>query len=133
MSDMKNTFLLIPVLLAVLCVSCAGTGEKPDAQSEFERGVSLFNRGIYEEASAHFEKAVDIDSDFGRAYLYLGRSYLNLGRWRDALPPLRTAYRISPEETRAEVSDIIFDFLFQNASKIDGDTRKEIENFFNLL
>ena len=123
----------MPVVLAALFLSCAGTGEKPDAQSEFDKGISLFNRGIYDEAAAHFERATEMDSDFGLAYLYIGRSYLNLGKWREALPPLRTAYRISPEETKAEVSDIIFDFLFQNAAKLDQDARHEIENFFDLL
>ena len=132
MKDCSKILMLVTAMLIALLFSCAGTAEKPDAQSEFQKGISLYNRGLYEEAAAHFERATEMDSDFGRAYLYIGRSYLNLGRWREALPPLRTAYRISPEETKSEVSDIIFDFLFQNASKLDRDSRHALENFFEL-
>jgi tetratricopeptide (TPR) repeat protein len=132
MKNRRKIFILTTAILTALIFSCAGTAEKPDAQYEFEKGISLYNRGLYDEAVAHFERATEMDPDFGRAYLYIGRSYLNLGRWREALPSLRTAYRISPEETKADVSDIIFDFLFQNASKLDRDARHELENFFEL-
>lgn len=91
--------------------ACAGLGVRPDAQSEFEVGLSLFNRGLYEEALSHFEKATELDPDFARAYLYLGRSYLSLRRWSEAIPPLRTAYRLAPEETKKEAFDVLLDAL----------------------
>jgi len=76
MRNCGKVLMLIPVVLAVLLLSCAGIGGKPDAQSEFDKGIAFFNRGIYDEAAAHFERASEMDSDFGLAYLYIGRSYL---------------------------------------------------------
>ena len=42
------------------------------AQNEFDAGLVLFNNGRYQEAAARFQKATELDPNFGRAYLYLG-------------------------------------------------------------
>jgi tetratricopeptide (TPR) repeat protein len=102
----SRLFMLIAAVL--LLGSCAILpGFVSDAQNEFEEGLSLFNRGRY-----RFQRATDLDPQFGRAYLYLGRSYIGLKSWRQALTPLRTAYRLSPEETKKEALDLLIDALF---------------------
>lgn len=125
-----KTSKLFYVLFSIICLlsifSCAGVETKSPDQAEFENGLSFFNRGSYLNAIPHFEKATELNPEFGRAYLYLGRTYLNLGRWREALHPLRTAMRLSPEESRKEIADIIMDILLQNAARIDRDTESEI-------
>lgn len=98
--------------LVFVITSCGLLGIRPSAKDEFEKGLALFNRGRYEEAIPHFERATEIDADFAKAHLYLGRSYLNVGKWRNALAPLRTAYRLSPAEARKQVVDILLDALF---------------------
>lgn len=121
-------------LLMVLSIalSCAGLGGKDPAQAEFDLGLSLFNRGRFEEAVPHFERATEHRPDFGEAYLYLGRSYINLGRWAEALHPLRTAYRLSPGETRKEIMEIILDVLLQNATRLDPDVRSQFRDFLEM-
>jgi len=100
----------------IIFASCAGVGIFPSAQSEFDRGLVLFNAGKYEEAVSHFKEATEIDPKFGRAYLYLGRSYLNLKRWPEAVPPLRAAFRLSPGESKKEIGDILVDALLGAAT-----------------
>ncbi len=95
-----------------LLSSCATLGIFSGAQHEFDQGMALFNRGSYEEASARFQRATEIDPNFAQAYLYLGRSYVSLKRWRQALPPLRTAYRLAPDQIRNEAFNILLDALF---------------------
>ncbi|RMF85914.1 MAG: tetratricopeptide repeat protein [Nitrospinota bacterium] len=112
MCRLAKVFLLWSI---VLFTSCAGMGVRPTAQSAFDQGLALFNRGEYEAALPHFAKATEIDPDFAQAYLYLGRTYLNLHRWREAIPPLRTAYRLSPESMRKEVVNILIDALLGGA------------------
>lgn len=116
---------LIPAFLVVFLVSCAGLQAR-QAQSEFDAGLSLFNRGNYDEAIPHFEKATEIDPDFGKAYLYLGRSYLNLGKWSEAVPPLRTAYRLSPGQTKKEIADILLDIVLRKGGLMDQGAQSEI-------
>ena len=126
---MKTSKLVNVVLIFIFffsLFSCAGVETKPPAQAEFETGLSFFNHGSYATAVPHFEKATELNPEFGRAYLYLGRTYLNLGRWREALYPLRTAMRLSPEESKKEIADIIMDILLQNAARIDRNTESEI-------
>ena len=110
---MMHTMIRYLATLVVLSglVSCAGLGLPGSSQSAFEAGLGLFNQGKYEEAIPQFVKATEIDPEFGRAYLYLGRSNLNLRRWAAALTPLRSAYRLSPEETKKEAVQILIDAL----------------------
>jgi len=70
--------LLLGLLLGWL-TACATVGTRSNAQVAFEHGLSLFQRGQYAEAIPLFQEATQLDPDFGQAYLYLGRSYLNLG------------------------------------------------------
>jgi tetratricopeptide (TPR) repeat protein len=111
----KRTLILMAVATLVLggCASISTiiTG----AGGEFDTGMGYFNQGKYQEAAARFAKATELDPEYGEAFLYLGRSYINLGRWGEALNPLRTAYRLAPTETRNEIGSILFDALLSNA------------------
>ena len=113
--------IIFIVFVVSLLLSCAGLKSKAVVQEEFDLGISLFNRGKYDDALLHFEKATELDPNFGLAYLYLGRSCLILGKWREAVPSLRTAYRLAPEETQKEITNMLMDFLLQNLSKTDLD------------
>lgn len=121
---------LLSILLASsIVLACAGLGAKDPAQAEFDLGLSLFNRGKFEEAVPHFERATEQRPDFGEAYLYLGRSYVSLGRWAEALYPLRTAYRLAPEKTKGEVMEIILDLLIKHAAGLKPETLMEFKEF----
>jgi tetratricopeptide (TPR) repeat protein len=106
----KRLSLLLSVFLLSSCALLPTIVS--DAQYEFDEGLALFHRGQYEKAIPRFQKATEIDPDFGRAYLYLGRSNVSIGRWRQALPALRAAYRLSPEDTKREAFDLLIDALF---------------------
>ena len=128
--------LLMLISAALLLGSCAMIpGFVSDARYEFEEGLALFNSGKYQEAIPRFQRATELDPNFGRAYLYLGRSYIGLKSWRQALTPLRTAYRVSPEETKREALDLLVDVLF--AGGLDafkaGDFQSSVEYFKEVL
>jgi tetratricopeptide (TPR) repeat protein len=123
-SKLLSIFLCF--IFANFLISCAGTGVKKTAQSEFESGLLLFNRGQYEESVPHFERATELVPEFGMAYLYQGRAYVNLGKWPEALQSLRTAFRLAPEESNKAIPEIIIDVFFKNASTLDHDTQSQI-------
>ena len=112
---MKTVNCLMLTLLALFLISCAGLPMGPNAQSEFEKGLALYNDGQYENALPYFKKATEIDQEFARAYMYMGRSYLNLEKWADAIPPLWKAFRMSPEETTKEIGNDLFKAFFGKA------------------
>lgn len=113
--------VLISFLIITLFTSCAGVLTEGSALIEFEKGLSLFNSGKYDKASTHFIRATELDPDYTKAYIYLGRSYIGLKQWYSALHPLRTAYRISPDQAKTEVSNLLIDTLF---SLVIGEIRK---------
>ncbi len=99
------------VLFTLLLSACSLRYFQP-GEASFERGLALFDQGRFEDAVPYFQKATADNPDFGQAHLYLGRSYLGARRWRDAIPPLRAAYRLSPAETKEEVFNFLLDALF---------------------
>src|SRR5262245_5751997 len=128
--------LLMLSLAGFLFNACSTLpGVVSEQQNEFDLGVALFNQGRYQEAAERFQRATEIDPNFGRAYLYLGRSYVNLRSWGKALPPLRTAYRLVPDETKSEVFGMLVDSLFSyglDAFK-SGDFSSAIGSFREVL
>ncbi len=102
-------------LSIMLLISCAGLMISPDAELAYGQGLVLFNQGDYEQAIPHFQRASELDADYAKAYLYLGRSYLNISQWVEAIAPLRTAYRLSPAETKKEAVNLLLDALVGGA------------------
>ncbi len=108
--------MLIPGLILWYLTSCATLGVPSEAQIAFDRGVALFQQGRYADAVPHFQRAAELDANFAQAYLYLGRAYLSLGQWLQAIPPIRTAFRLAPEESKQEVTQLLLDALLGGAT-----------------
>lgn len=108
-----NKAVIIGYLL--MLAACAGVPFFASAVQEFEKGLVFFNQGQFDQATPHFIKATELDPEYGRAYLYLGRSRLSLGQWRQAIQPLRVAYRLSPAETRKEALNFLIDAFLGGA------------------
>lgn len=103
--------IITMVLLLFMLSSCAGLIINGEAQYFYEQGLTLFNQGRFDEAIPCFEKAVSLEPEFYKAHLYLGRSYLNLRAYGKALTSLRIAYRLSPNDFKKEVADLLIDAL----------------------
>jgi tetratricopeptide (TPR) repeat protein len=124
-------FLFCLILISLL-LACAGSEVRKAARSEFDSGLSFFNRGQYEESIPHFEQATRLVPDFWEAHMFLGRAYLNLKKWHEALPPLKTAFQLEPQESQRKSAGIIMDIFFKNTSKIDQDTQSEFMELLKL-
>jgi len=98
--------------------ACATGRPFPEGQAALDLGVTLFDQGKFQEAIPYFQRATGENPKLAQAYLYLGRSQLNVRRWRDAIQPLRTAYRLAPQEAKEEVFNILMDVLV--AASLDG-------------
>ena len=105
------TVTAVVILAALMLSSCAGLFINGEARYAYEKGLALFNRGMFSEAIPYFEDAVSLEPDYYSAHLYLGRSHLNLRNYGKAIPSLRTAYRLSPRDFQKEVADLLIDAL----------------------
>jgi len=70
----------------------------------------LFDQSKFQEAIPYFQRATAENPKLAEAYIYLGRSQLGLRRWRDAIQPLQTAYRLDPDR-RDEIFKVLMDSL----------------------
>ncbi len=61
------------------------------AAHEYAVGQDLFFRGKFDEAARHYEQAVKLDPNLGRAYAGLAASYNNMGRTTDAVGEYKLA------------------------------------------
>lgn len=104
-------------LLLLLILSACGTFRPfREGQASFDMGLALFNQGKFQESIRYFERATIEDPEFAEAYLYLGRAQISMRHWREAIQPLRAAYRLAPAETRQEVFNLLMDALFAAAA-----------------
>ena len=124
-------FLLCLALISSL-MACAESEVKKEAGGEFEAGLAYFNNGQYKESIPHFEHATRLLPEFWEAYMFLGRAYPNLERWHEALPPLRSAFRLEPQEAQRKSAGIIMDIYFKNAYKIDQEAQSQFMELLKL-
>jgi len=105
---MKKIFAAIFLTLAMaMASSCALVG-----QGNFDQGLALFNQGRFAAAIPYLEDATRDNPNSARAYLYLGRAYISQSNWRAAIQPLRTAFRLSPQDSQQEIVNLIIDAGF---------------------
>ena len=119
----------------VFLSSCSTLGRFKAGYDSFDRGVALFNQGHFAEAVPHLERATRENPELGEAYFYLGRAYLSQSKWRAAIPPLRTAFRLSPREAQQEIMSLIMDATFAaalNDFNLGGERGRQ-ERFKELL
>ncbi|HXF74728.1 MAG TPA: tetratricopeptide repeat protein [Methylomirabilota bacterium] len=113
---MKTSTAVIGFALALpFLASCATLGRFSPGQENFERGLALFNQGRFAASVPHFERATREDPEFAEAYFYLGRAHISQSHWREAIPPLRTAFRLAPRESQQEIMNLIIDATFAAA------------------
>ena len=107
--------MIFLAFVVTLTSACATLGRFGPGYDSFKRGLSLFNQGRFAESVEHFEDATRRDPEFAEAYLYLGRAYISQSRWRDAIQPLRTAFRLSPRQSQQEIMNLLVDAMFAAA------------------
>jgi len=113
---MKNRFAVIFLSFTLAAASsCASLGNFGLGQDSFELGMTLFNQGRFAAAIPYFEDATQESPNYAPAYLYLGRAYLSQSNWRAAIQPLRTAFRLSPQDAQQEILTLIIDAGFAAA------------------
>ena len=132
---MKKRAIFLIAFVTLLMSSCASLGRFNPAYDSFDQGLALFNQGKFADSVPHFERATRQDPKFGEAYLYLGRAYVSQSKWRAAISPLRTAFRLSPRDAQQEIMNLIIDATFAaalNDFDVGGD-RSRPERFKELL
>ena len=92
---------VLALLVAVSFCACSSMEEKRD---KFQAsGQALFQKGDYVRARLQFQNALQIDPKFATAYLWLGKTELNLKNPRGAYGALNQAVELKPDLTEAQI------------------------------
>jgi Tfp pilus assembly protein PilF len=94
---MKVAVLSVLVLLAYSCASMSKKeikSEKESAEDYYHKGMKEYKEGDYEEATAAFKKAVEIDGKYFKAYYALGQSYEKRNKTKEAEEAYEEALKI---------------------------------------
>lgn len=113
---MKNRLAMIALLVSLAMLpSCSTLSSLAPRRDFFEIGLTLFNQGRFNEAIPYLEDATHDNPTDAQAFLYLGRAYISQSKWRQAIVPLRTAFRLAPRESQQEIANLIIDAGFAAA------------------
>ena len=90
----------------------------PLANDTFHQGLRLFKDGMWEQAAAQFEAALNINPNHQNARLRLGTALLRLERVEEAVTELDTAYQTDPENVRPELTQALLKLAEQERSEV---------------
>ena len=131
---MRKAFMPSILMMAIALLSSCATIRSLTHDS-FEKGMASFNQGEFDSAIHYFRKSTLENPNSAQAYLYLGRSYISVGRWKSAIQPLRTAFRLSPHEAKDEIMNLLIDAVFAAAANdpILGESGSPSDRYKDLL
>lgn len=113
---MKSRLAIVGIAVSLaLLTSCSSLGRWGSKHDAFETGLTLFNQGRFADAIPYLEDATHDNPRDAQAYLYLGRAYISQSKWRQAIAPLRAAFRLSPRDAQDEIINLIIDAGFAAA------------------
>lgn len=72
-----------------------------DAATAFQEGISLYEKGQLQEAALKFNSAAKQNTNFTDAYIWSGRTLLDLGRPAEAIPYWQTATELDTNDARS--------------------------------
>ncbi|MBW2195806.1 MAG: tetratricopeptide repeat protein, partial [Deltaproteobacteria bacterium] len=81
------------LLLVITSIGCSSREEK--SISFLNKGVKLYKAGQYEKAALEFKNVIQLDPDFARAHLYLGKTYVKSGKPNKARGSLSRALKLN--------------------------------------
>jgi len=101
---------LVSMLLLLLVPSALGCYH-PQAMNHNVRGIALAREGQYEQAILEFNKAIEIDPDYGDAYFGRGLAYAEKGEVAKAVSDLEKCIKLSDDSDVVKVAQEILDEL----------------------
>ena len=72
-----------------------------EATRLYKLGVKYGRSGLFRQASELFQKAVELDPNYGDAHYGLGLALFDQGRWDEAIRSFENAIKINPKDKEA--------------------------------
>jgi len=123
----RPSLLLTPCLAALLAAfaalaigACGGYGRPNQASSQLAFGVSMAQRGLWQEALFRFNEAERIDPQNPHVHNNLGVAYEAAGDFDKALDHYRRALQLAPNSREVKANYARFVEFYQGYKSKDG-------------
>ena len=97
-------FVLAMIALSVLCVSALA--QEKTAEDWFKNGQELFNNGSKEEAVGAYDKAIELNPQYGMAWGGKATALSILGRYNESLEAFDKAIKTWPANDTERISEL---------------------------
>ena len=91
--------LLLVAALALAVVVPVSADRRSEAKEQVTFGIELAQKGIWQAATRHFERATKIDPSYAAAWNNLGVGFEQLGEFQKAREAYESARELEPDNT----------------------------------
>ena len=118
MKPVLRSFVFVGVLVASTML-VAHADERSDARAQVEFGISVAQRGLWQEALYRWERAVEIDPSYAAAWNNLGIAYEREGSFDEARDAYEKALDLEPSNTMIQQNYDLFREINDRISQDD--------------
>ena len=105
---------------AVASGVAAAQDVRKQAQSQVEFGITVAQRGLWQEAVFRWERAVEIDPTYAAAFNNLGIAYEQLGKFEQAGKAYEKALELEPQNLSIQQNYDLFKEINDRAKRNTG-------------
>jgi Flp pilus assembly protein TadD len=113
--NLRVCVLTLAVLLPMAGVAAAE--QRSQAKSQVEFGITVAQRGLWQEAVFRWQRAVELDPTYAAAYNNLAVAYEQLGRFEDAAKAYERALELEPDNLTIQQNHDLFKELNDRARR----------------
>ena len=115
--NLKRPNFIISIVALILVLSVGGCSSGlSDAKLAYNYGTNSSKQGLYAEAIQNFDKAIQLDAEYAKAYNNRGNSYANLGQYQRAIEDFDKAIQLDPNDALTyDNRGLAYDALGQDA------------------
>ena len=119
---MTKTRSWLVALALVLGVSAAASAQNPreQAKSQVEFGITVAQKGLWQEAVFRWERATEIDPTYAAAFNNLGIAYEQLGKFERAGKAYEKALELEPQNLSIQQNYDLFKEINDRAKRNTG-------------
>jgi Flp pilus assembly protein TadD len=119
MTKTRSWMLALAVVLVASGVASAQDARK-QAQSQVEFGITVAQRGLWQEAVFRWERAAEIDPTYAAAFNNLGIAYEQLGKFEQAGKAYEKALELEPQNLSIQQNYDLFKEINDRAKRNTG-------------
>lgn len=119
MIKIRTWMFALALVLGASGVASAQDARK-QAQSQVEFGITVAQRGLWQEAVFRWERATEIDPTYAAAFNNLGIAFEQLGKFERAGKAYEKALELDPQNIAIQQNFDLFKEINDRAKRISG-------------